>query len=550
MSASSKKKLRKEQNAAVMTEKQLQEQKEAKNLKRYTMTFIISMVLIVALVIGIVLYTPINRSLDKKAVALTVGDYELNTPMLTYYLVDEIQRYYADLEETYGEMAFIYAGMFGLDVSKSLDDQMHPDEKDKTWGEVFIDYAIESATKVYALNDAAQKAGHKMTEAEGQNLANEINTLEYMAKYYYQYESTDSYLRACYGTSATTETYIEYLTAKAMAVSYTEAHFDSLEYTDKDFRDREKKDYYLYSSYNFSGYDIPAQNYYTGGTKDDKGNVTYSDAEKAAALAAAKKDAEALVNGKFEDSKAFDKAIAALEINKDSKTAASTLYENQFGGESVADKDLREWLSDKDRKAGDMGMFPQTIKDADGKEEVTGYHVVMFHEGTDNTMKLVNVRHILLKVNSTTAPDGTKDFVESAKLKAEKEAKEILATFENGKFLTGASFGMLAEKHSDDGSASNGGLLEEVYPGQTVTAFNDWCFDEDRKVGDTGIILSDYGYHVMYFEGFCDMTYRDLLIDGELRNEATEKWANEIIENADVVVGDVSRLDTDRTIGG
>ena len=39
MSASSKKKLRKEQAAAQMTEKQLAEQKEAKKLKLYTNTF-------------------------------------------------------------------------------------------------------------------------------------------------------------------------------------------------------------------------------------------------------------------------------------------------------------------------------------------------------------------------------------------------------------------------------------------------------------------------------------------------------------------------------
>ena len=40
MSASSKKKLRKEQTTAQMTEKQLAEQKEAKKLKLYTTAFV------------------------------------------------------------------------------------------------------------------------------------------------------------------------------------------------------------------------------------------------------------------------------------------------------------------------------------------------------------------------------------------------------------------------------------------------------------------------------------------------------------------------------
>ena len=34
-----------------------------------------------------------------------------------------------------------------------------------------------------------------------------------------------------------------------------------------------------------------------------------------------------------------------------------------------------------------------------------------------------------------------------------------------------------------------------------VTNFNDWIFDASRKPGDTGIVESDYGYHIIYFVG-------------------------------------------------
>ena len=40
MSASNKKKLRKEENASKLTAKQTQAEKEAKQLKRYTITFV------------------------------------------------------------------------------------------------------------------------------------------------------------------------------------------------------------------------------------------------------------------------------------------------------------------------------------------------------------------------------------------------------------------------------------------------------------------------------------------------------------------------------
>ena len=51
MSASSKKKLRRELNAAAMTEKQLQEQKEAKKLRLYTTIFSIAIAAMLLVVI-------------------------------------------------------------------------------------------------------------------------------------------------------------------------------------------------------------------------------------------------------------------------------------------------------------------------------------------------------------------------------------------------------------------------------------------------------------------------------------------------------------------
>jgi len=548
MSASSKKKLRKEQNAAALTEKQLKEQKDAKSLKRYTLTFVVCMVLIVALGLGIVLYNPVDRLLDNKTIALTVGNNKLNTTMMNYFLADAIEEVRAEYQEAYGDYAFIYAGMNGLDYYASLDDQKHPEQTEKTWGQVFVEQAISDATDIYALYDAAVKAGHKMTEDEETAVLSNINTMTAYAIYYAGYEDLDPYLRACYGPTANKETYTEYLNVKALAQSFSNAYFDGLEYTDEDYREHEKKDFFYYSSYNFSAYDIIVADYRQGGTKDEDGNTTYSDEEIAAAQAAAKADAEALSKGTYTDSAALDKAIAALNINKDKEDAKSTLYTKQFGGEMIADEDIREWLSEKDRKTGDIGLFPQTTKDKDDKETITGYTVIMFQSGTDNLMKLVNVRHILLKVDSTTDKDGNKVFKEESKKSAEAKANELLEKFKNGEAQTAEAFGKLAKEHSDDGSAKENGLIEEIYPGMTVEAFDNWCFDTNRKVGDTDIITTEYGYHVMYFDGFCDISYRDKLIDSDLRDDATAAWIEELAKAAEVVVGNVSRMNTDRTM--
>ena len=64
-------------------------------------------------------------------------------------------------------------------------------------------------------------------------------------------------------------------------------------------------------------------------------------------------------------------------------------------------------------------------------------------------------------------------------------------------------FGTLANRYSDDqnGNVTNGGLYSGVKQGQMVTEFNDWCFDETRIPGDTGLVKTQFGYHVMYFVG-------------------------------------------------
>jgi hypothetical protein len=61
----------------------------------------------------------------------------------------------------------------------------------------------------------------------------------------------------------------------------------------------------------------------------------------------------------------------------------------------------------------------------------------------------------------------------------------------------------LASKHSEDtGSNYNGGLFEGLSDDTNfVKEFKDWYLDNSRKVGDYGLVKSDYGYHIMYFSG-------------------------------------------------
>ena len=76
MSASDKKKLRKEQAAAMITEQQNKERAEAKKLKIYTITFISVLLLIVCTAIAVLTIRGINNSgvMQKNTIAATVGE--------------------------------------------------------------------------------------------------------------------------------------------------------------------------------------------------------------------------------------------------------------------------------------------------------------------------------------------------------------------------------------------------------------------------------------------------------------------------------------------
>ena len=60
-------------------------------------------------------------------------------------------------------------------------------------------------------------------------------------------------------------------------------------------------------------------------------------------------------------------------------------------------------------------------------------------------------------------------------------------------------------------------------------AFNDWCFDSSRKPGDTGIVETTYGYHVMYFVGTDEPNWK-IQVRDDLADEDYSAWYAEKTE--------------------
>lgn len=538
MSASNKKKLRKEQEADKLTEKQLAAQKEAKKLKLYTTIFAVVLVVLLVVAVSVGVSKTISSSgiRQKNTVALTVGDHEINSVEMNYFFMDAVNAFYSQ----YGS----YATMFGLDTTKPLDQQVTNEETGATWADDFLDSAKSTAVAVYTLKDAADAAGYSLGDDEIASIESQSETLDLYASVY-GYPSGDSYLRAMYGAGASKESFIEYSKLRSLADGYRNFYTESLTYTDADLREAEKENFEAYSSFTYNTYYLPSSSFLTGGTADAEGNTTYTDEEKAASVSAAKGAADSLLAADSLD--ALEEAIDALSINKD-QDVSTTAYKNALY--SSVSSVYADWLTDSSRKEGDMKVFENatTSTNADGNEEtvVNGYYVVYYVGSTDNSFALKNVRHILVSFahdhDETEEHDHSEtEYTDEEKAAAKATAEELLAQWKSGE-ATEESFAALANENSDDGDGTTGGLYENVYPGQMVTNFNDWVYDSSRKVGDTGIVESNYGYHVMYFVGDSDITYRDYQITNELRQSDVEAWYTEITGSVTPVEGDMKYL--------
>lgn len=553
MSASNKKKLRKEQSAAALTEKQRKELKEKKQLKTYTLTFAVIMALVVAIVLGVVLSTPISGAIDRGTHAITVGDHKLSTTDFSYFFVDAVSNYRSRVYNTYYSMYGDYWSLFlGFDTSKPLDEQVYDQTEGTTWADYFMDQAIESAKSTYGLYDKAVAENYKLTDDEQKNADSYMDNLKAYASYL-NFDSANAYLRATYGDGANAKTFQEYYKVTTLASSYLNAYAESLEYTDEEYRAHEKGSFNNYSSFTYATYQVKVSDYLGTGEKDENNNVTYTDEQKKNALEAAKKDVQKLLDSNATDVLLLNKAIAGLGVNKDKKDVKCTENKNVLYGK-VSNDDIQRWVGHADRESGDLtSVEVTTSKTNDDKSktlETDSFYIVLFLERDDNNTNLIDVRHILVKFKGgTKGENGNTVYSDKEKDAAKKTAQEILDSWKNGETADEDSFAALAKDKSEDtGSKANGGLYEKVYPGYMVENFNDWCFDQARKAGDTGLVETEYGYHVMYFVKSHDITYRNQMIKNELVNEDTTEWHDAITEAVTVTEVNLSRMPTDLTL--
>ena len=161
---------------------------------------------------------------------------------------------------------------------------------------------------------------------------------------------------------------------------------------------------------------------------------------------------------------------------------------------------MLNWAFDDARQSRDTTVVPYGSN---------GYYAVVFHSRTINDYHPVSVRHILVDT--------------------EEIANSVLEQYLAGE-QTEEAFGALAAQYSGDSNAASGGLYEDIALGQMVEPFETWCFDGSRQSGDTGIVETEYGYHVMYFVSTNPLEYWKVDAQNDLRSADFSEWIEALTE--------------------
>ena len=167
-----------------------------------------------------------------------------------------------------------------------------------------------------------------------------------------------------------------------------------------------------------------------------------------------------------------------------------------------------------------------SIQESDRSDSyVYNYYVVQFEGRQRDESATADVRHIFVSAGSTPTDETFAT--------AEETAQTLLDQFKSGS-ATEEDFAIMSLQNTADTSskvsASSG----------FVDTFTDWCLDSSRQPGDTGLVKnegsSSQGWHVMYFVGWDDPTWK-LSIRSTKASEDMTQWLEELTADVEATQG-------------
>ena len=501
----------------------------AKNAKKSPMSIkaqqtakkVISIVLAVVIALGAVVGVLNFFDIPQKTVKVSIDGIESKISLAEinyFYFQVWSQRFSTAMQyEQYGEGMGL--SMTGFDYTKTPDQQAYTEEhvqyggvsmedlgdiKDPTWEDALTYAAVYQLVYAKFGAEKAREAGLKLSEEDIKEIDAQFEDIHKTAKendysvnrwlrLQLGYGVTEKLIRNLFEETYLAEKYYEKVTTD-VTNSYTEDKVNA-EYK----ANSDKYDIVDIRLYAFAA-DLGSNHKHEEGEDHDK---LHKEAE-----AKAKAKAEAFL-AKATDEAKFIEAAKAEILTADNKSTkdpdASTLIEarNYATISSSYGEDVAKWIFDDKRTEGEIAV----VDNGSGT-----FYVVMMKKLPYKDMSIYSsdVRHILVKFpdkNTDGSATSVKDekgntttnittaTKEATKAKAQAILDEYLKNPTEDNFVK-----LVKEKTEDPGSKDKGGLYEGVMnDGTYVKAFTDWSVAAERKAGDTGIVETEYGYHIMYF---------------------------------------------------
>ena len=204
----------------------------------------------------------------------------------------------------------------------------------------------------------------------------------------------------------------------------------------------------------------------------------------AADEAAMKSKIDGFVNGKTQMVNGVNEVIPSFASATNLADYVNKYSEIKFDSTYVAKKDINPQFAEQ--------LYALAPGQVFGPYTDNGYSKLSRVAGRKSGAT-AKVSHILVAYKGAMqAAPSVKLTKEEAKAKAEGLLAQVNAN--------PASMAMLAMVNSDDqGSKQNGGVYDNVAPKQMVKPFDDFLFG--NPVGKTGVVETDFGFHVMKVDG-------------------------------------------------
>lgn len=473
-------------------------------LKFIPLAIFLAAVIAVVATFGVRYYTVPNgkegKYMNPASVVATVDGQKISIGMYDYY--------YASIVSYYEQYASY--GYYSLDTTKDYSKQYTTDDDGNkiSWQKFFETEALKEVEQITTYYSKALEEGVTLTSAQKKTIEKQISTLKDSASQ--NDVSLDQYIKANFGTYCSEDTIRLMLEQYYLSANYKGKFKCETKVTDNDvdkYYNDHKNDYKKIEFYYIaSPYDA---------TDDNSKNESIKTAEKIMAKMKDKKSVIALVpevyssyiDSQVKSSMEQDSTLTEKKAREEAvKSYESNVVTTVSGSDSPFDDKMNTWLFSDDTKVGSKKYYI---------DESAGYFYIVLKTSKASVEEdeTYTVRHILVAPesgsNSSSSTSEKTEYTDEQWAAAKKKADSILAKF-NKTDKSEYEFAKLAEQYSTDSASTSsgsndsfGGLYESVTLGQMVPDFEKWSIDDSRKYGDTGIVKSDYGYHIMFFINDC-----------------------------------------------